>query len=657
MLRDVLLFSGIVLCPAVALKKGRIIVTWSPAWPAYGRRPILLVRSVGLGRLPDVIGVACFVGIAVTHLLDLTDKLRDAPYMAALFCALIIASSCLAVMLALGIRTVQVWALGAALSAATVIGYVLSRSVGLPEIHDHVGRWLDADGIASLAVEGTLIVTALGVLGSRTGRRMLRNRRPLGPRAQLAVVAAATLATVGGLAGAAYAYGTSSPVSLTPFQVALPLPQVLQPTSTDTTTDYYTVTMKPGQRTIVPGTTTTFWGYNGTWPGPTIVAQQGRQVAVHVVNNLPESMSMHLHGGHTPSSSDGLPDALIATGASRDYIYPTGALTSRTLWYHDHAMNVTAPHVYKGLAGLFLIHDSAEAALNLPTGSNDVPLVIQDRSFASDGSLIENSNGTGNTIMVNGAPMPYLQVGARKVRFRVLNGSNSRFYALQLDNGQPMIQIGNEGGLLAAPVARTTIVLAPAERADVIIDFSKLPVGSHVVLRDGGSGWSGGHYSSWGSTSTSNQVMRFDVVRTETDTSTIPSTLRTIQRLDPATATVTRQFTFAGRSSWTINGNPYDPNRIDANVKLGSTEIWKFDNRSGDDHPIHVHLVNFQVLDVNGTKPSAPDDSWKETLIVPAWGTARIIAKFDDYTGTFVFHCHIVEHEDQGFMDQFSVVP
>jgi spore coat protein A len=247
-------------------------------------------------------------------------------------------------------------------------------------------------------------------------------------------------------------------------------------------------------------------------------------------------------------------------------------------------------------------------------------------------------------MVVNGAAAPYLQVATRKLRFRLLNASSERTFTFALSNGQPMVQIGNEGGLLPAPISLSSITLAPAERADVVIDFSKLAVGTSVDLvntdRQGPS-----------------ETLRFNVAQAVTDTTTIPATLRPITKLSAAGA-VQRTFTLSkGRNSWQINNQDYDPARIDATVKLGSTEIWTFDNRSGDNHPMHMHDVNFQVLDIDGQPPTGADAGWKETVNVPPWKSARVIAKFDDYPGKFVFHCHRLEHEDNMMMAQFQVVP
>lgn len=437
--------------------------------------------------------------------------------------------------------------------------------------------------------------------------------------------------------------------------MALPVPAVLAPTSTDATTDYYTLTERTANASIVPGKTTPVWTYNGVdngnYLGPTIKATSGRAVKVHMVNNLTEPTSLHLHGAHVAAESDGGPMDLVAPGASRDYTYPNNQ-SARTQWYHDHAMDQTATHVYKGMAGMYLISDPQETALNLPSGANDVPLVLQDRQFNSDGTLAYNQNSSsirdgfmGDTQLVNGAPQPFFKVGTRKVRFRVLNGSNGRYYTLKLSNGKPIIQVGNEGGLFSAPISSSSIALAPAERADIVIDFSQIAVGTSVTLQNG-SGWSG-----------SVDLMRFDVNAAVADTSTVPTTLRPFTALNPADSTVSRNFTISQNNSmWTFNNKVYGMNRIDADVKLNATETWTFDNRSGQDHPIHLHDINFQVLTVGrGAPPANVNQKWKETVNVPAWSSAKIIVKFVDFTGTYVFHCHILEHEDKGLMGQLRV--
>lgn len=442
------------------------------------------------------------------------------------------------------------------------------------------------------------------------------------------------------------------------FSVPLPRLPVLAPTSSDTTTDYYDITMQVGTKQIVPGTLTTIWGYNGMYPGPTIKARSGRRAVVRQVNNLQESVSVHLHGGHTPPDSDGHPTDLIGPGATKTYVYPNDQVAAN-LWYHDHAIDVTGRHVYMGLAAFYLLSDSFEEALPLPKGDNDVALLIQDRLFNSDGSLnyplTDNTIRTGvvgDTLLVNGAIQPYLQVGRRKVRFRILNGSNARIYKLALSTGDSIAQIGSDGGLLPHPAVRSEISLAPGERIDVVIDFSRYAVGARVVLRNQDT-----------SAPSIPELMRFDVVREETDDSSIPSTLRPMARLPESSASVTRTFTLNqtfqnGRTIWTINGQLYDPARLDAAPKLNATEIWTFQNNSGVAHPMHIHDIEWQILDINGIPPAAGDDGMKDTFLVPGGGgTVRVIGTFTDHLGEYVSHCHILEHEDHAMMLNFAVQP
>jgi spore coat protein A len=443
------------------------------------------------------------------------------------------------------------------------------------------------------------------------------------------------------------------------YQVPLPIPPTLAPTSTDATTDYYQVTMRAAQAVILPGLSTTIWGYNGLYPGPTLRATKGRRAVVRQANALPEDTVVHLHGGHIPADSDGHPSDPIAPGASRDYTYPNNQ-DAATLWYHDHAMMKTAPHIWQGLAGFYLLGDSVEAALNLPGGDYDVPLLVQDRQFNSDGSLYYPSDGApgtvhgfaGDVLLVNGAVSPYFQVANRKYRFRLLNGSNVQGMTFELRNGVtvvPMAQIASDGGLLSAPLLRAAITLWPAERAEVVIDFSSFPLGTQLFLKNtaGGTGLA--------------DVLRFDVVRNEADPSTLPAALRPFTPLSAADAVITRSVVLGfdvANGVWTLNGNTYDPARIDAQPILGTTEIWRFVNTDAVTHPLHLHHSPLQILDRNGVPPSATSGEvgWKDTVAVAPGETVRVLIKFPDYTGAYVFHCHKLEHEDHEMMGQFKVV-
>ncbi len=453
-----------------------------------------------------------------------------------------------------------------------------------------------------------------------------------------------------------------------PFTMPLPIPRVLEPVAQDDTTDYYEMTMRSAMKTIIDGKQTTIWGFEGEFPGPTIVARSGRRVVARQTNALDIPVTVHLHGGVVPSASDGMPTDQILPGMTREYIYPNQQQAA-TLWYHDHAMDTTGLHCYMGLCGFYLIHDDVEDALPLPKGEYDVPLAITDRSFHADGSFDypEITGETllygamGDTILVNGARQPRLAVANRKFRFRMLNASNARPYQLALSTGAPLVQIGGDGGLLPSPVERESIRIDAAERAEVVIDFSIYPVGTRVVLRNllGFGGLS--------------QVMCFDVTRDEADDSIVPATLRSIERLDPSAAVTERNFEFgfdAVNELWTINGKTYDHHRIDATPRHGTTEIWRISNGApthgshhtisdpGMDHshPFHLHGVFFQVLDRNGEPPPAWEHGWKDTVSVGSQEAVRILVRFDGFAGTYMFHCHKLEHEDRGMMGHFQVI-
>jgi spore coat protein A, manganese oxidase len=492
------------------------------------------------------------------------------------------------------------------------------------------------------------------------------------------------------VAPAVAAHKSAPPTPVIPsFAQDLTIPPVLQPVRSDATTDYYQMTQEEAQVEILPGLTTTIWGYDGSFPGPTVVARRGRGAVVTVTNKLPllgatkaayvcgdmAGMAMpglpalspaekasatvtHLHGAVTAPNSDGYTTDLVPVGTSRDYVYPNNQRAA-TLWYHDHAMDTTAYHNYMGLSGMYIVHDDEEMALPLPKGEYDVPLIIRDRTFNADGSFVLPTGqffDDGNVTLVNGKAWPRFEVANRKYRFRILNASNSRPYLLTLGPDRPLVQIATDGGLLPAPVESASIPLAPAERIEVVIDFAAYPLGSQVVLqnigRDGQMG----------------QVMRFDVVRSAEDDSSVPATLTTIEPLRPEQAVRERTFVFGPTLSWahlpydwTINGQTFDPNRIDATPNLGDVEIWHFVNHKlggihGMPHPIHVHLVNFQLLDRKGVKPAAYETGWKDTVNVEQGEEARVIMRFEGYKGKYMLHCHNLQHEDCAMMTNFETV-
>src|SRR5215218_1611099 len=404
-----------------------------------------------------------------------------------------------------------------------------------------------------------------------------------------------------------------------PFTLPLFVPPVLKPVRTDSwargtraPTKYYEITHKEGKAEILPGLTTTLWGYDGIFPGPTIESRSGRKIVVRYHNELPLPVTPHLHGGRTPPGSDGYPTDLILPRSSsshthnehlahpgssfhprtKDCVYPLEQRAA-TLWYHDHRMDFTGPQIWRGLAGFHIVHDDEEDELPLPKDEKDVLLMLCDRAFGEGGSFLYPSLDSslqgepgvkaqymegvlGDAILVNGVPWPFMEVSNTRYRFRILNASNARRYRLALDpgpsDGLPFVQVGSDGGLLGAPISHRTIPIAPAERFDVVIDFSKYPLGTKVTLKN---------RLGFGTTS---RVMRFHVVRKEKEQSTVPkhlSDMSAFEALGESNARHTRKFRFTqdlhnGQLVWAINDKVFDPSRIDVRPKLGSTEIWEF---------------------------------------------------------------------------------
>jgi spore coat protein A len=496
------------------------------------------------------------------------------------------------------------------------------------------------------------------------------------------------------------------PVVLTPFVDALPLPAVAQPVSGSPggAASYQMSVREVAQRLHRDLPLTTVWGIGdgptgAGYPGPTIEAASDQPVTVTWINDLRDLTTgllrtqhylpvdsclhgaetddarvvFHVHGAHVEAASDGYPEDTLLPGQQDVYQYSNHQLPS-TLWYHDHALGITRLNVMMGLAGFYLLRDPIEQALNLPTGEYEIPLAIQDRTFNPDGSLHYHATWEehffGDKIVVNGKVWPYLDVKKGKYRFRMLNGSTSRTYTLALSNGATFQQIGAEGGLLPAPVTMTQVTLGPGERADVIMDFAPYATGTQITLTNSAPA----PFPGTPGVGVIPDVMRFVVQAQAGDTDPVPAMLRPIEHLQEGDAVVTRTFDLAKGTDpctgaiWLINGMHWDD--ITEYPELGTTEIWKFVNRSGVTHPMHLHLVMFQVLDrqafnvVDGqivpigspVPPPAHEAGWKDTVQVGPNEIVRLIARFEDYAGKFPYHCHILEHEDHEMMRQFQSI-
>ncbi|WP_329177458.1 multicopper oxidase family protein [Streptomyces sp. NBC_01477] len=458
-------------------------------------------------------------------------------------------------------------------------------------------------------------------------------------------------------ASSATATAGIDPADIAKYTLKMPVPPTLRPHAASTTTDYYRMTMKEAYKEVIPGFQTKVNTFNGSFPGPVINAWSGRQAVVTQTNNLTVPTSVHLHGAHVPSSSDGGPMDLIATGGgTKTYTYPNQQAHAN-LWFHDHAHHQESETVYRGLTGTYLIRDNAETRLGLPSGNHDIPISIRDARFDDAGQLLFEMDDFFNrtVILANGKAWPYFEVAARKYRFRFYNTANLRSFQLALADSSTFSLIGTDGGLLAAPFVTQSVSISPGERADVVIDFSRYPVGTELELKNIIA-------QAPGTPADVTQVLQFRVTRTERDTSVVPAKLRTLPALP--TPTVQRSFSLLMDESQAepayayINGKEYDPQRIDTTVTYGTTEVWTVTNSNQRvPHNFHVHLVQFRVLERNGVAvTSGPESGLKDTVPLGPGETVKLQATFGGYRGVYLYHCHLFDHASMGMMAQMQVV-
>ena len=471
-----------------------------------------------------------------------------------------------------------------------------------------------------------------------------------------------------------------------PFTVPLPLP-VRAPVRRIGGEDVVDVEQRRVSLEVLPGHRTEMLTYGGAFPGLLVESRSGTPLRVRHTNRLGTPTVTHLHGGHTPADSDGYPTDVVVDGETRDYMYP---MTQRaaTLWYHDHTMDRTGLQVYSGLLGVHLVRDDEEDSLGLPTGDRELPLVVCDRSFDAEGQLAYpvtdkdvhaasdhgpghgSGEGTpwpaavedryvpgvlGDVMLVNGAPWPEAEVEAARYRLRLLNGCSARLLDLALDPPPPdgeggvFAQVGSDGGLLEHVVTHDRLPMAQAERFDVVVDFSRWPVGTRVTLvNHAGSGRTA-------------QVLRFVVARRATDDSTPVDRLGRLSEVEPLLAPdqPTRVWRFTrgdvhDRAGWVVNGRSFDPERMDAVVPLDRVERWRF--VADMHHPVHAHLDPFQVLSRAGRGPSATDVGWKDTVSLRPGEHVDVAVRFTRYAGRYVLHCHNLEHEDWMMMAAYETV-
>lgn len=420
-----------------------------------------------------------------------------------------------------------------------------------------------------------------------------------------------------------------------------------------------------------PGKSTACLGYNGGYLGPMIRKNSGETFSAEFRNSFTDHSNIHWHGLIIPENMDGHPKDIFAPGTAFQYAFTINQRAGM-YWYHPHPHGNTARQAYKGLAGVFIVNDPLELSLGLPSGTHEIPLVIQDKRFFPDYSLDYSPNMDdimagymGQYILVNGVYSPYHDIDRSHYRLRILNASNARIYNLAFSNGMNFSVIGSDAGLHATPVNTSSVLIGPGERLDIILDASSLNVNDEMFLVnklfEGGSAQGKQEF----------RIMKFRVTSATVDSFVLPGSLSSITMIPEVSAVRTRVFDIGahehhgdhGGGSMSgmhkINGKIFDMNRIDETVNIGSIEIWTFDNSSGHEpHPIHIHGLMFQVLDRTGGRNGreATETGWKDTITLLPYEKVRVIISFPSNPGKFVFHCHNLEHADDGMMLQYEIV-
>ena len=442
------------------------------------------------------------------------------------------------------------------------------------------------------------------------------------------------------------------------------------------------------QGQVIKGGRASLINLERSYLGPIIRTRTGQKVRIRFTNDIADKTIVHWHGLHVPADMDGHPRLVIPRGET--YVYEFQVRNrAGTYWYHPHPHGMTGPQVYGGLAGLFLVSDDEEKAAGLPTGEYDIPLVIQDRAFDNRNQLIylsghrmEQMTGfLGDWILVNGNPDFILPAATRAYRLRLLNGSNSRIYKLAWQDGRPLTVIGTDGGLLESPVQRGYVMLGPGERLELWVDFSRYPVGSETALIslpfDGGmlGGGRMGRGMMGSAAALANgagfSIFKVRINRREEASLALPKRLSAIKRYratDAVNAGNAKEFYLVMRHmNWTINGRTFRMDQVDNDekVRTNSLEVWEFINQGGGmgmmggmnmPHPIHLHGKQFQVLERRGViHDGYVDEGWKDTVLLMPGERIRILVRFGDYPGLFLYHCHNLEHEDMGMMRNYRI--
>jgi blue copper oxidase len=507
------------------------------------------------------------------------------------------------------------------------------------------------------------MTTDLVTSPTRPGRPPARRWRRLLLRLLLGALALGLVGVLGlaGLAAWFWFQADTSNVGQLGFANQLKIPPLLEPRVDEVGHKVFDLRLQQGTSELLAGKPTRTWGANGTYLGPTIRATSGDQVEMRVRNDLPEPTTIHWHGMHLPAAADGGPHQRIQPGSTWS---PSWRIDqpAATLWYHPHPHGATEDHVYRGVAGLFLLDDPEAGALPLPSryGVDDIPVILQDKRFGADRSLdfgespFSPIGRLGDQIILNGTHDPHLNITSQRVRLRLLNASTARVYRVGFADDRPFDLIGTDGGLLERPHSTTRVPLSPGERAEIVVAFQP---GERVVLRsfppDLGLDPFQGRFAGADDTF---DLLQLRAATTLTPSPPVPDRLAGHPPLNEADVVRTRRLELNGSSR--INDLRMDPGRIDQTVTVNTTERWEVTNRSGNPHNFHIHGVQFRVASYLGGPPPPRLTGWKDTVFIPSGSTVRLLVRFPGYADPavpYMFHCHLLQHEDNGMMGQFVV--
>lgn len=457
----------------------------------------------------------------------------------------------------------------------------------------------------------------------------------------------------------------------------------IPPALTGTT---FNLNVQTGSKVFYPPANTPTFGINGNWMAPTIIVNKGDSVTLNVINNLPVKTTMHWHGLHVSPQNDGGPHQAISPNTTWS---PSFKIRNNagTFWYHPHGAGQTDPQISKGLAGLFIIHDAAEQALNIPRtyGVDDIPLIVQSKAF-DELNQIAIAMNMDTALFVNGTLNPYLDAPAQVLRLRLLNASSLRSYNFGLSNGQSLYQIGTDGGLLDTPVVTNRLLLSPGERAEILVNFSGMS-GNTVYLKCYGSEMPAGIYGAAILGEGADTIHEyehnmlngsdFDLLRinivaaTSNPVTAMPVSLVPITPFNPANATKTRTLVLdtlrllpadapnRADGPFGINNRTFDMDSINEVVYLNTTEIWTIKNNTLIAHPFHIHDIQFNVIEESGVAIAPDLRGWKDVVLVMPNDSVKFLTKFETFADPMVpymYHCHLLHHEDDGMMGTFIVL-